>query len=676
MTALALGVAAPSTCWAARSASAASSGQSLATAVDSGAGDGAGSIAGLSCNGVAVEPPTGAEYTEYGVAARLRARVLVALDARRPADALAAAQALRMLRPGDPGALHLEATARIACGELDAARRLLDADGDGPAYPDHATLRARLEARERGAERGLAIALDALARAPLEPALLSAAQDLATAADRASLALELARRRLAVGAPHDAAALMSLAHRYLQAGWPETARELLLDVTSVTPELPGARVLLGDACLATGRVEEARAAFESAFARGERSASMWLGRARIAVTLGHRDAALGTVIAGLAEHPADARLLAFALVLGGDTGDEDDWAARAERHLASGGTPESRAALHHGLARLHDRRGRLEDALAAIRACHAERASTPDRGDSLTARAARTLASTRRSDQRTRTVWTSDARAGSVGLDAGSLNGAAGVGTAGARPLLVVGLPRSGTTLVEHRLAGHPAIAAAGELPFLEELANEIAALTGRPLGDVDAFAALPGSLWDRAARDWSAMLRRRSLRSDAAWVVDKWPLNVLHLELARAVQPGVAVVHCIRDTVDTCLSCWFEAFDPRYSDLRDLARLVELHSASVQLVAQARERGTPVFEMRYESLVQDPDTVLVHLWRWLGLDPALAGPPPSRPVLTPSALAVRRPIESHGVGRWQRYLTADPTVATTFAAAATSGAP
>ena len=128
------------------------------------------------------------------------------------------------------------------------------------------------------------------------------------------------------------------------------------------------------------------------------------------------------------------------------------------------------------------------------------------------------------------------------------------------RPVFIVGMPRSGTSLVEQILASHPSVYGAGELTTLARLAtsfNDADWCEGRAYPEcLDALTVRRAT-----ASPPSTCRRSTSLDKDAAYVTDKMPLNVLGLELVELLLPGSRVIHCVRDAIDTCLSCYLTGF-------------------------------------------------------------------------------------------------------------------
>jgi tetratricopeptide (TPR) repeat protein len=240
-----------------------------------------------------------------------------------------------------------------------------------------------------------------------------------------------------------------------------------------------------------------------------------------------------------------------------------------------------------------------------------------------------------------------------------------GLGHDSERPVFIVGLPRSGTTLTEQILARHPRVFGAGELP----LGRADFQLIGRNAGDTTSFARL-ASLDSELARQVAEVHldRLRELDECSDRVVDKLPDNYLYLGLLAALFPGAKFIHCRRDPRDIAVSCWMtnfrqirwsSDFDHIASRFEQYRRLIE-HWRSVLPV--------PVLEVDYERTVADLEGTARRLVDWCGLDwdPAcLEFHRGDRPVRTASVAQVRQPIYKRSVARWMSY---EPALAPLFA--------
>ncbi len=206
------------------------------------------------------------------------------------------------------------------------------------------------------------------------------------------------------------------------------------------------------------------------------------------------------------------------------------------------------------------------------------------------------------------------------------------------RPVLIVGMPRSGTSLVEQILASHPAVFAAGELPDLRRLIGSM-------------------SLADAGVR-YEARLA--DLSGGAARVTDKMPDNIFELGRVAAMLPSARVILCRRDARDTGVSCFMTHFAAGNAFAYDLGhcghRIRHTEALAEDWRNTLKLRMTTI---DYEALVDDLEGQSRRLVAFLGLawDPAcLDFHRTERPVTTASAWQVRQPLFRDSVGRWKRY--------------------
>ena len=243
------------------------------------------------------------------------------------------------------------------------------------------------------------------------------------------------------------------------------------------------------------------------------------------------------------------------------------------------------------------------------------------------------------------------------------LSGRAAARPGGVLPVFIVGMPRSGTSLVEQVLASHPAVFGAGELPYIQRIAEAIGG--GRLGAGAYPAKAYPESLPDlpeTVLAGFAAAYRRESLAmaGGAAVVTDKAPLNFRHLGLIALLFPEARILHCRRDALDTCLSCFFQNFarGQEYSfDLAELGRFYQDYRK--MMAAWAEVLPIEVLDLHYEDLVADLEGVGRGLLAFCGLDwhPDCGRFfETRRPVLTASRVQVRRPPYASSVGKWRRY--------------------
>jgi Flp pilus assembly protein TadD len=223
-------------------------------------------------------------------------------------------------------------------------------------------------------------------------------------------------------------------------------------------------------------------------------------------------------------------------------------------------------------------------------------------------------------------------------------------GSSSARPVFVVGMPRSGTSLAEQIIATHPAAFGAGELQFWDRLIFEDPAMRKSLLSE-PARANL--------AEKYLSVLEK--LSKPALRVVDKSPENSDFLGIIYSVFPNARVIYMQRDPIDTCLSCYFQQFLTGLNFTFDLSDLAHHYREHQRIMAHWRSVLPPGFilEVPYEELVGDQETWSRKMLDFVGLEwdaRCLEFYTTKRQVVTASAWQVRQKIYSNSVARWRNY--------------------
>jgi tetratricopeptide (TPR) repeat protein len=404
-----------------------------------------------------------------------------------------------------------------------------------------------------------------------------------------------------------------------------------------------ARHARGLVAFRSGRLDEAEARFREALDADPTLAHSWLGLARIQEQRGDLELSCQSARQALAIRPdlAEAHAM-LGLTLRGRLPDDELRAMRG-RLDDPGVSPEDRALLHFGLAAALDGRGLFAEAAAHLEAGNSLQSSM---------RAVRGLA--RDADEgslvfeRIVAAYTPDLLARCRGW-----------GDPDPRPVFVVGLPRTGTTLTEQILASHAEIHGAGELQFVSAAFKSLPERVGDPTADpFDILDRLTPEATREAGRGYIERLDALS-PPGATRVVDKQPDNVNHLGLIALLWPGSRVIMCHRDLRDVAVSCWQVGYttNPWINEWENIARRFADH----QRVLEHWRRTRPLewLDVSYEDLVLDPDGQARRMIGYLGLewDPAcLRFHENRRVVRTPSLAQVRQPLYTHSVGRWRNY--------------------
>jgi tetratricopeptide (TPR) repeat protein len=225
-------------------------------------------------------------------------------------------------------------------------------------------------------------------------------------------------------------------------------------------------------------------------------------------------------------------------------------------------------------------------------------------------------------------------------------------------PIFVVGMLRSGTSLAEQILASHPRVHGAGELQYLGTLAETLQRTLRAPEGHPECSNRLDTARTQVLAEEY--LQRLRHLGGGAARVIDKYPLNFLHLGLIATLFPKAQIIHCRRDPIDTCLSCHFQNFAGPFPFTKDLRHLGLYYREYERLVAHlATVLPLPIFELSYEELTAEQEATSRRLVAFCGLEwdeRCLRFHETERPVWTASVLQVRQPLYPSSVRRWKRY--------------------
>ena len=226
-------------------------------------------------------------------------------------------------------------------------------------------------------------------------------------------------------------------------------------------------------------------------------------------------------------------------------------------------------------------------------------------------------------------------------------------------PIFVIGMPRSGTTLVEQILASHPAVYGAGELKTLDNIVQAVSGPDGSTRAYPEFMPALDAASLRAMGADYVAAVRKLAPRSER--VTDKMPSNYYYVGLIHLALPNAKIVHCIRDPVDTCVSCFSKLFSDEQLHTYDLAELGRYYRRYERLMAHWRRvlPAAAMLNVRYEDVVADLKTQARRIISYCGLpwdDRCLAFYQTKRPVRTASATQVRQPIYKTAIGRWRVY--------------------
>lgn len=231
-------------------------------------------------------------------------------------------------------------------------------------------------------------------------------------------------------------------------------------------------------------------------------------------------------------------------------------------------------------------------------------------------------------------------------------------GLSSERPVFVVGMPRSGTTLVEQIIGRHPKAAGVGELNFFSLLMTE---MSGADIVTPKAFEqaiAMDAKHAKRIGRKYLAELDKYDKK--ASRVVDKMPHNFEMLWMIALLFPNAKVIHTYREPADTCTSIYTTPLTPQHNYCRDLETLGHYYGMYVEMMEHWDEvLPIEIHHQSYEALIADQEAESRALLEYVGLpwDPVcLDFQSGERQVITFSSQQVRQPIYTSSMGRWRKY--------------------
>ena len=534
------------------------------------------------------------------------------------------------------------------------ARRVLDAVRE---QPDALHLLATV-ARESGrADLAIDLYRRLLHRHPAIPIAHNSLGNLLQERDRWQEAIACYEAAL-VHDPRYANAYFNLGHALLYVNDLVRAEHILRQAAALAPNDAQVRSRLARALAELGRQDEALAQTRRSLELDSGSAEIRNDAGAVHSTIGDFDTARGHWRAALALDRGYAKaalnLAKSKRFTAEHDDDEDRIRAAAEHGAADRGTQRD---LHLALGKVHDDRGEWETAFA-----HYDRANRPF------AEAADT-----QSDE-----WLALMDRMRAVFDADWFAQRPAAADPDPTPVFVVGMPRSGTTLVEQCLAAHPAVHGAGELSAILRLTTEAAIRAG---ADPDVLRSgvasmkaatrpgAPGSYPEcvRALeeKDFAALGRRyldhlRAFAPGAARITDKLPGNFLHLGLIATILPGATIIHCRRDPLDNAISLYFTDFmvGHEYSnDLHSIGR--QIRGMRVLMAHWEAVLGSRLLTVDYEALVAGPEPFTRAMVAHVGLewdDACLRPHEVARTVRTASAWQVRQPVYRRSAGRAQAY--------------------
>ncbi len=418
----------------------------------------------------------------------------------------------------------------------------------------------------------------------------------------------------------------------LNAGEAERCYRLAL---RYAPDNARAHANLGRALQTLGDYQGAAASYERALALNPGDLGTVADRAGLYERMGDLEGARRTLTPLIERQADDVRVGLALAVVAERSGDHRDAARILERCLSAARRDGDRADVHFALGEVYDE---LENYEQAFR--HYEIGNSLDRHP-VDEDAQRAMI---------------DARI--AAFSAVSLQRLPRATADFQKPVFIVGMPRSGTSLVEQILASHPGVYARGEAGDIAAMAAAVADRFGLSGGYPAGVGEVTQAAVDELAREY--VQQAEGVAGGAVRITDKTPLHFLELGLVQLVLPGSRVIHCRRDPRDTCLSIYFHRFNRRHAYASDLRSLGIFYRMYARLMRHWSEvLSVPVMHVRYEDLVAEQEAMSRKLVDFCGLEwdeHCLRFFESKRYVNTPSYDQVRRPIYTGSIARWKHY--------------------
>ena len=446
-------------------------------------------------------------------------------------------------------------------------------------------------------------------------------------------------RRAVVLNPDSAEAHCNLGSALIDLGKPDQAEAVLRRAIAFRPDFAIALHNLGTALIGLDRSDEAVVVIQRAIALDPNLAGahhnlgvalMELGRLTEAREAAERAVALAPLELSYLRQLGEVRRYA--------AGDSHFMALQALATNEEALSVDDRIVLQFALAKAHADIGQPEEEFRRLLTGNALKRSQIDYDEMAV------LGEIERAQQ----VFTSEfIRTGESG------------GEPSAKPIFIVGMPRSGTTLVEQILASHPDVRGGGELTLFERAVGDVrSAMREAPAYPEMSLQMSGTDFRDLGARYLAGIWQ---LAPAASHVTDKMPVNFLFAGLIHLALPNAAIIHTVRDPVDTCISCFSRLFTEVNFQTYDLAELGRYYRHYKTLMAHWH-RVLPaerILDVSYEDTVGDLEGAARRILSHCGLrwDPrCLDFHLTERVVRTASATQVRQPIYASSIGRWRAY--------------------
>ncbi len=468
-------------------------------------------------------------------------------------------------------------------------------------------------------------------------------------------------------APNYAAAVHILGVIEMESGNLEEAARLIKRTTELEPQVHDPFYFLGVTYSHLGRHEEAVVAFQAALALKPDLRTVLRQLSEALENLGRKDEARAAIHRRLALDEKDYGAL-YQLVRLDPGGVSAEDRRRLEAAIAGDDLPEESAAAWVALGDIYEAEGRADKAFLHLKRGNDMLHQTLTRIDGKSpSQMVRPLGKTPRQmaphkaleDLARRTVQIERI------FDETFLNRYAGLGYPSSVPIFILGMPRSGSTLIEQILSSHPQVHGAGELEIVHKTLTDVRwpyegylqrgadgiLKPSEPPKPANKYFRELGAAYVKALRGHSAR---------ASHITDKMPDNYSEVGMIHLCLPNSIILHSVRDPVDTCLGCYKQIFGTGHETTYDMTLMGKTYVLYRRLMEHwSRVLPGRVVDVVYEKLVADPETEIRRLLAACSLpwdDACLRFHENPRTVSTASSNQVRQPIYKSSLQRWRRY--------------------
>ena len=447
-------------------------------------------------------------------------------------------------------------------------------------------------------------------------------------------ALREIRKAVSEGAP-SIAMQMSMANILLAAGQVDDAIQCVDEVLKAQPEMAQVRSNLARILHQSGRLAEAIGHYEELLVQEPGNVE---GHFRLGVVfqdLGEKDKALAAFRNAVRLDSSHTRAWHGISAVSKNAFDEQEVTALLELQQAAGTSSDDRMRLAFALGRHFENAARHDEAAAQYLMANQLKSAELEYEPDNHLRAMENI--------RTR-------------VDRAFLDKWSGAGVPDRTPIFIVGMPRSGTTLIEQILASHSEVFGAGELPFLVNSIVDTFPISNG-IDYTDSFDAASNSSFETVAGQYLDSLPN----VDADRITDKLPHNFLNVGMIRILFPNATLIHCHRDPRDTCFSIYKHLFgSDSHAYAYDLRHLARYYNGYKTLMDHWEDvMPGEIHNVEYESIIDNQEQATRELLDACGLewDPGcLEFHSYERPIATLSASQVRQPVYRGSIGAWKPY--------------------